>query len=111
MGDPARSAGSPPAFLEDQDVSGSRGLELYFLHTVMYRPSMVRSTPLESGAVVRLMPYAFPRSPAEETTAESGVQEMWKPGIERVAAIISRIAVVPRRIGCPGKTTRASGVQ
>ena len=56
-----------------------------FLQTVMYLPSAVRSFPVESGAVIRFVPYVYPKSPLGEMTAESGVQEMWKPGMAELA--------------------------
>jgi len=82
-----------------------------FRHTLMYRPSTVLRSPAASGAVMRLVPYVYPSFPSGETTAESGVQAMWNPGMARLPATICRIASVPTTIGCPASTTRASGVQ
>jgi hypothetical protein len=35
-----------------------------------------------------LVPVVYPRSPEATTTARSGVQLMWKPGMEKLLATI-----------------------
>jgi hypothetical protein len=58
-----------------------------------------------------LVPVVYPRSPEAATTARSGVQLMWKPGMEKLFVTIWRSAALPAKTGAPGMATRASSVQ